>query len=352
MRVIHIIDTLNMGGAEILLKNVVNALQDWQHVVVFLTPPNSLANEFKGEVCFICLHHGGWKHSWRTIQRIKTVIKDFKPDLVHSNLLIASIFARLATPANLPLINTLHSIYSLDAFRKGKKSLWCEKLTLKKRHILIAVSNFVLQDYLAYVPFKGRCFVLYNFLPDEHLQKKATPQTRDVLRCVAVGNLKEAKNYMYLLEVFAHLPNCTVHLDIYGEGPLRGIMEQKINEQSLPVVLKGQHNDPVNIFKNYDLFLQASSHEGFGLSVIEAMATGLPTFLSDIPVFREITGGYAHFFPLQNAAEAARLLEQLQANEKLCEFVSAGYDWCKRQYNAAAYKEQLVGIYKKALTGE
>ena len=86
----------------------------------------------------------------------------------------------------------------------------------------------------------------------------------------------------------------------------------KIDKYDLPVTLRGIIRETKPLFKNYDLFIQASLHEGFGLSVIEAMASGLPVFISDIPVFHEITNDFAHFFPLNDSLKAATLLGDLK----------------------------------------
>ena len=69
---------------------------------------------------------------------------------------------------------------------------------MKKRHTLIAVSDYVLIDYLRFVSFKGKRFVLYNFLPEDYFKKVECGTGNAPCKCIAVGTLKEAKNYPYL----------------------------------------------------------------------------------------------------------------------------------------------------------
>ena len=351
-RIIHIIDSLTTGGAEMLLKNTVNILGEYEHCIVFLYPRNEMMKEFEGRVEFICLEHKNWSSLLSTVRSLKKIIKEKQPLLVHSHLFVSTICARLAMSREIPLVTSLHSTYSIDAFQKNRKSIWAERFTLKGWHNLVAVSNYVLQDYLKYVPFKGEKFVLYNFLPTEAFEIKNHTETGTTLKCVAVGNLKEAKNYFYLLDLFACAKDLRITLDIYGEGALRDPLQQKIDSENLPVKLCSNTHDVLGVIEKYDLFIQASSHEGFGLSVIEAMARCIPVLISDIPVFHEITGNHAHFFPLDNKAAAATVLKTMLADgSERRKHVQQAFDYCLRNYSVDIYKQKLLSIYEAATGG-
>jgi glycosyltransferase involved in cell wall biosynthesis len=241
-------------------------------------------------------------------------------------------------------------MYSVDAFEKNRFSIWAERMTLKERHHLVGVSKYVLDDYLRYIAFQGKKFVLYNFLPDAFFENKLQKFPSNPVKCVAVGNLKEAKNYHYLLTIFKELKNTGATLDIYGEGNDKEILNAIIKKYDLPVTLCGQINDVKERLDHYDLFIQASSHEGFGLSVVEAMARKIPIVVSDLPVFRETTNGAAHFFPLDDAIKAASLLTDLFNDEELRnQFIEEAYAFSKTNYCSDAYKQSLLKIYDSFL---
>ena len=343
-----------MGGAELLLNNTLKLLPDYQHIVVYLFPKADTENNFGlPNTELICLDHKGWRSLFSSARKLREIIKERKPVLVHSHLFYATICSRIAVPSSVPLVSTLHSLYSIDAFQKNRKAVWAERLTLKKRHKLIGVSKYVLEDYLKFIPFRGERFVLHNFLPGyffEFHQPQLSSGQQD-FRCVAIGNLKEVKNYDYLLEIFLNMKSRGITLDIYGEGALRKDLQEKIDKYDLPVTLRGMVKETKPLFKNYDLFIQASLHEGFGLSVIEAMASGLPAFISNIPVFHEITHELAHFFPLSDSREAARLLCDLRDNkQKREQHIEEGYRYCLRMYNEQTYKNKLLEIYDHILS--
>ena len=194
--IIHVINDLSSGGAELLLINTLKLLPEYEHVVVYLFAGKDLAENFNDHnVELICLHHKGWRSIFSSTRKLRTIVKKKKPALVHSHLFDSTICARLAVPASIPLVSTLHSLYSKDAFEKNKKSVWAEKFTLKRRHNIIGVSKYVLDDYLKFIPFKGGRFVLYDFLPDNFFDLRLPKSSAGHLKCIAIGNLKEVKNY-------------------------------------------------------------------------------------------------------------------------------------------------------------
>lgn len=346
--IVHVIDSLNTGGAEILLKNTVNLLKEFKHIIVYLYPGHELVKEFEGEVIFICLEHKGWLQMHSTVWGLQKVIKTNKPILVHSHLFVSTLCARLALPKNIPLCSTIHSTYSIDAFNKNRLSVWAEKVTLNRRHVLIGVSKYVLDDYMKYVSFKGKSFVLYNFMPELSFQFKGKRPPIKELHCIALGTLKEAKNYHYLLDLIAQLKVFSVTLDIYGDGPMRESLQERIDKEGLPVRLCGKVKEVHLLFERYNLLIQASVHEGFGISVTEAMAAGLPILLSDIPVFREITKEKAHFFPLHDVHKAASILLELKENaEQRNKFILEAFQFARQAYTQETYINRLFQIYNE-----
>lgn len=124
---------------------------------------------------------------------------------------------------------------------------------------------------------------IYNSFNTEGIPKVNfdKPLTRSAL---FVGRLAPEKNPLRLLEcaqlVKQSIPDFT--LDIYGDGPLFDILQERITQMKLQntVYLKGFIDDK-SIYQNYDLLWVTSTFEGFGLVIIEAMANGVPCVSSN-----------------------------------------------------------------------
>jgi glycosyltransferase involved in cell wall biosynthesis len=218
-------------------------------------------------------------------------------------------------PAHIPLINSLHVISSLDNYSRKRVSLFIDKISYRKRHHIIAVSNEVLHDFDKWVGIKGRYTVLYNFINDAFFHESLkTSLATDSLRLVAVGNLRYQKNYPYLIEAFKSMPG-NVTLDIYGEGSLRNELQEEIDKHHLKIQLLGSRHDLDKVLPTYDAFIMSSFFEGQPLSLLEAIACGLPAILSDIPVLREVAREFAVYFDLNNPMDLVQKVRAILNQE-------------------------------------
>jgi hypothetical protein len=163
VRVLHLIDSLTLGGAERLLVDAINGLPEMEHHVVVLNGPERLRPELPSACRFLNLNRKSNTELYTKSRIVRKYIKENKIDLVHSHLFFASVVARLGTPRQVPLLNTLHVISSLDNYTKSRLALYLEKLTYRKRHHIIAVSQEVLNDFDKWVGVKGKGTVLVQF---------------------------------------------------------------------------------------------------------------------------------------------------------------------------------------------
>ena len=109
---------------------------------------------------------------------------------------------------------------------------------------------------------------------------------------ISCGRLVEQKGFEYLIEIMKLfvMNNKEYILDIYGDGPLRDKLINKIKEYDLInyVNIYSTNKNIEKLYLNYDLFLNTSIYEGFGLVTLEALECGLPVIGFDIPANRTI----------------------------------------------------------------
>ena len=346
--ILHLTNTLTIGGTEILLKNTIPLLPQYNHVICYLHGEPTMKIDFKG-VPIYCLEHNGKSNLFRSVLRLRRILKANKIDILHSHLFWSGIIARLAKIKGVKLAYTLHNVLSFDAFQKNKYSLIAERATIKKVDALIGVSSFVLEDYMKHVRYKGATHLLYNFIPSiffDESSETEKPNEPIELRCVAVGTLNYQKNYEYLLSAFSKLKGLPVSLDIFGDGPKRESIQKTIDEEKLHVRLKGISNSMERVLPGYDIFLQASHYEGYGIALVEGMAKGLLPLISNIPVHKEVAGESAFYFDLESSDSLAELLKELIEEPSIINRNRQGVmQRAKLVGSPISYKEKLEYIY-------
>lgn len=343
---LHIIDSLGVGGAEMLVVTLLKNLRGHNIHLVVLGKPDTLLKELPVACKVTFLNFKTYRDIPKCAFLIRQYIKRNRIDIVHSHLYWSNIIARLASPKNIPLYNCIQNISSMASYTANRLSLYLEKLTYKKRHHIIAVSKAVLDDFDQWVGLKGPSTVLYNIIGDEFFT--AAPKqsfSKENIRLVAVGNLRKQKNYSYFLQAFKSMPD-HVSLDIYGVGPLKENMVEEITAHDLNIKLCGLQSNMHEVLRNYDAYVMCSTHEGLSLALMEGMSSGLPAFLSDIPVQRESAESAAVYFDLNEPTDfVKKLLETFNATEKLKKMSREGIERANLLARKDKYIQRLQELY-------
>lgn len=352
-RVLHVINSLTIGGAEMLLVNSLSPGGLNEHVenylVYFIKGGDYLSRLVDKDVKQICLDYKGGSDVVRLLRELRGIIRENKIDVIHTHLTPSNIYVNLIRPKNIPQLHTLHIAYTTDL--ETRHSLkWLERrLFFNKKYCnLIFLSEFNKQDFLGNIKFEGQSFVVPNFVQDdffEHNPKLFTGDKNRTLRLIAIGNFRLQKNYFYLLEIFKYLKGHYVSLDIYGGGELEKY-KQVIDENQLNVTLKGQVTNVNDVIADYDLFIMSSTNEGFPLSVFEAMAAGVPVMLTNIPPLREIVKDNALYFELDDAPKAAQQIIAIQQNKTdISEMAIKAKGYAEITVRRNIYIKKLLNIY-------
>ncbi|NDK55125.1 glycosyltransferase [Pontibacter fetidus] len=352
--VLHIIESLVIGGAEVLLtESLKDISNEYRHVVVYMREPATLLPEVKADKIY-CLNYSGKYSLLKCVYRLRKILKDENVRLIHAHHYWPTIVARLAKPKNIKLISTVHGLLSKDAFQSNRLSLYLEQLTYSKKSHLVFVSEAVAHDYKKYVSVGPECSVCYNFVKDDFYLPEYAGQGKvdqKTFRLVAVGTLKVAKNHAFLLEAFELLKQEEIYLDIIGEGPLRDELQRAITNKGLTKVkLQGEHQKIYELLQLYDGFILASTHEGFGIAMVEAMAIGLPCILSDIEAHREVTANNELFFDLSSPANCAKQILKLKNNAELRYKLSLSGKTRAQEFKKEVYLHKIEALYRQYLS--
>jgi glycosyltransferase involved in cell wall biosynthesis len=351
--IVHVIDNLERGGAETLLLDLLPVLSEHYNIILVTLEDRNEFDENVYQYCYkhYCLDHKGNMYLPRTVYRLSQIIRNHQPVLVRSQLIWSTIITRLACPNKIPLVFSVH--ITMEVFNEtvlGPALATFEKLTLSDKNTMIGVSKAVVDGYVKKFNFRGRSFVLHNYVKKEFFNDRRNEYNKNSLRMVAVGNLRQQKNYQFLIEAFKLLKQEDVYLDIYGNGPQYQSLDEQIKEHSLSITLKGKSGKIPEIMKGYDAFVMVSSFEGFGIVVAEAMAAGLPLILSDIPVLREVAENNAFFIDPAKPETFVELTHALLKKEKdILIYLESNNKTVNEKYTQNVYLKKLLNIYEEAI---
>ncbi len=290
LKVVHIVPMLSPGGAERVAVHIVKGLdrQRFEPAVISYTGRLGCDLDRLLEEAGIEVHYLGKRpgFDYRMYYRLPPVLKECRPDIVHTHLHVL----RYALPFLLLCkeVSPLHTVHNLAEREIEPRLRWLQRYALNHGVVPVAVAEEVAVS-LGRLYGIQRCRVILNGIPTD---RYARPQVlrkqwragegfgeNDVL-FVCVARFAPQKNHALLLKAFRQSPasDPNAHLVLVGEGVLREQLEEQAKKLGLSgqVHFLGLRTDIPEVLGAMDVFVLSSDFEGNPLSVMEAMASGLP----------------------------------------------------------------------------
>lgn len=284
MTVLFVITGLGMGGAENQVVNLADkfAEKGLDITIAYMLEPVMVEPKNKN-VKLVWL--GGTKSAVGMLTSLKNLVKlirENKPDVVHSHMFHANILARLASIfASVPKsVSTAH-----NTNEGGKIRMLVYRLTNWLSDVFTNVSYDAVHSFEEKKAVsKGKMLAVGNGIDVEHFTFSSHARSniraelglQDKKVFITIGRFHEAKDYPNLINAFAKVVLCSenCHLLIVGDGELRSVIENKIAQLGLQqkITLLGVRKDIPDLLSTSDVFVLSSAWEGFGLVVAEAMS--------------------------------------------------------------------------------
>ena len=337
-----------------MMVRVIKELPEYEHVVVTLFSLNHFGEELKCDK-LICLDLRSLFSIPFAVFKFRRLISKEKPHLVHTHLFWPTVIARLSVPKRIPIITTIHAFVASAVEYKFKRVKYLDKITYRfRKSIIIVVAKGALKEYFSFLKLKPyKAYALYTFVDINRFNAtNALPKIPSpVFRVVSVGALRTQKNYLWTIQAFEKLKNENIELHIYGEGNMHQEIMDRIQKTGVKVILKGEVKNIETVIPQYDLYMMSSTFEGFSLSVLEAMAMGMPLLLSDIPSFREQCEETATYFSLSDENDLPRAIIELSKKSpaELTLMGEKGKQRAVQNYTLPQHISGLRSIYEEAL---
>ena len=234
--------------------------------------------------------------------------------------------------------------------------------SLYKYSNLIAISEAVRKEIKNVYQLDAK--VIYNGIKVENVVSvQSTKKNSNNFRIVQVSRLQhEKKGQHILLEAISILIKkgiLNISIDFIGEGPSEKYLKQLASDLNINEYVNFLGNKDRNyIYKNlceYDLLVQPSLYEGFGITIIEAMAAGIEVLVSDIDGPLEIIEkiGYGHKFKCGDAEDCAQKILGIYSNRDSIESKSRSEfqrNACKKFFDVEVTAKSYINVYRNLLS--
>jgi len=358
VKVLHVITGLGVGGAELQLRSV---LQHSRHEaeVVTLYNPGPVAEMIGADG--VRVRDVGMSRNTQVgvLRRLRRLIRDGGYDVVHAHLYRSQVYGRPAAwLAGTPVVvSTEHSIGETHLERRkmtaGVRALylatgWFSQMT-------IAVSATVADRMTGWGVPAQKVTVIPNGVDLGRVAFDGV--ARDRVRAEfgagpgefvigVLGRLDPNKQFHLVIEAAAPLLKAgRAKLVIVGKGDEGERLEKTAAEHGVAglVVFAGERHDVAGVLSAFDMFVASSAQETFGLSVLEALANGLPVAYTTCPALEGLSVARATQVP-HSAAGIAVALEAATAAGQL---ERAPEPAVEREYGITAVTARIDDLYEQ-----
>ena len=358
MKIVHIINSLESGGAEKLLLDTLPLYQK-KNVTADLIVLNGFEYPFlKVLQSLKCctIHSLNLKSAYNPIAILKLVSLLKKYDIAHVHLFPTQywvVLAKFLSGSKIKLVYTEHS----TSGRRIRSSLFqkLDPFFYKQYDKIIAISDEVAQVVKKHTKVASSVELIPNGVAITQFKESEAanrltlfPSCPDDLKVIVqVASFKEPKDQKTVIRSLLYLPE-NVQLILIGEGLLQEeciILTQKLHLDHR-VLFLGVRLDIPQLIKMADIAVVSSKYEGFSLAAIEAMASGKPVIAADVQALNTIIEGAGLLFKLGDEKQLASQIKHLLSNDAYYqEVASAGIERAKK-YDIKFMIDKQIKMYE------
>lgn len=302
MRILY---TTTIGLTTIFFKSFIKQLIDDGNIVDIATNEDTYQVDscYKEWGCKI--YPISWNRSpfstgnLKAVKELKGIIQAGNYDIVHCHTPIAAACTRFACKEfrkqGLKVIYTAHGFH----FYKGSPlknwilfypmekicSIWTDTLiTINKEDYALAQRKMKAKR-IEYIPGVGIDTEKFkNTVVDKAQKRKEIDVPEDAFLILSVGELNKNKNHQIIVRAIAEVGNKNIHYAIAGKGDQKKALENLAMKLGITEQfhLLGYRDDVAELYKTADVYALPSIREGLNVSVMEALAAGLPCIVGKI----------------------------------------------------------------------
>jgi sugar transferase (PEP-CTERM/EpsH1 system associated) len=358
VRVVHLVLTLNIGGLEKVVYDLVRSTdaRKYEVRVVCLEEVGALGPAFEAigvPVESLDVHGNG---IWRGLSSLTRRLRELRPDVLHTHNPSSHVFgAPAAWMVGVPaILYTRHGQHRQATWRARFGNQLATKLT----DCVVAVSEDAagvarLDDGVT----DQKLEIIHNGIDLERFWPTTDRGNGARYRAVHVARLENAiKDQVTLLNAVKQVAVAEplFHLEIVGDGPSRQELEALCEDLQIAdhVTFRGSRDDVRDCLARAGLFVLSSVTEGLSISILEAMATGLPVVATRVggnpELVRHDTNGL--LVPARDPQALAKaILELVKEPEKAARMGNAGRRLVEEEFDLRHVAARYESLYRTIL---
>lgn len=361
MRIMLVTTSMMVGGAETQVYLLARRFKELGHEVhvVSLTPPTDYQAELAAaDIPLSSLHLSRGVPNPLGVLKLARLFRSWRPDVVHSHMVHANLFARAARPlSRVPvLVSTAHNYNEGARWRELAYRITDPLTTVSTNVCHVGVERY---QRVGAVP-PGRMVAMPNGIEIGAFERGEERRRRvrsalgvgDDFVWLAVGRLEPQKDIPKMLRSLSSLEGAPRTLLLVGEGPLRTELEGLRAELGLSeeqVRFLGKRTDVSELMSAADAYLMSSAWEGLPLVLIEAAAASLPIVATDVGGNSEIlTDGLNGYLVDADDPDAlARAMARMEAlpTDLRLQMGAAGLERVREEFEIGAVAQRWLEFY-------
>ena len=355
MRILHIITSLNVGGAEKLMVDLLPKLKDKGfdvELLLFVGKKTMFYNHLEREnVKIHAFAEEDSVYNPKHLLRLYRFLKKNKFDIIHTHNTAPQLFAAIISMfCQIKLVTTEHSTDNRRRNLKWYKLV--DRWMYRRYKRVISISDAAELNLKAYLQIKDnsdRFVTVYNGVDISRFESAIPSHEYSCKQRIItmVAGFRYQKDQDTLIKAFALLPKEEYELWLVGDGNRRRDLENLVETEGISEGVKfwGIRQDVPSILKSSDIIVMSSHFEGLSLSNIEGMAVGKPFIASDVDGLHEITEGAGLLFKHGDYLQLAEIIIELTNNKELYNKVAEKCLARARQYDISKMVDGYIAVY-------
>ena len=351
MRILHIVTSLQTGGAETLIVNLMPRFRDLGHkvgLVVFNGQHTALMERLEKECpeCIIYKLGTSYYNPWYIVKLIG-IMKKY--DIVHTHNSSPQLFAAIANFfLQKKLITTEHNTSNRRRYWKWYVNV--DRCMYSRYNRIICISHQAEENLRNYLKRdKLPIVTIFNGVDVEsfHNAKPLEELKRDKFVAIMVAGFRKQKDQDTLVRAIAKLPKGEYELWLVGTGERFDDVKKLAKDLNIQDYVKflGLRTDVARLLHTADIVVMSSHYEGLSLSNIEGMSVDKPFIASDVDGLHEITEGFGILFPHEDPDALSKIIERLSTDKEYYNKIATSCYNRAQQFDIAKMVERYEKVY-------